>query len=418
MKIKKGFSIYRFIRYGLFLIIFFALGHFSRASDVACSPFRAYKSMELPPPFEFHAPPSLARNWEENLVLKISESDPGFDKIYRPWRLRHPKFLTDIKRYEWLQCLAYYTQMKSKNSLVSDWTAIVDQSPSKVLYPRDIDQILSFDQTQLVPLKLKIERKKAAQLQQEIFAKYHILALDHTDEHANFILEKLLFLLDNAFSQKFVSAVSSFRYFYAFQGHQAEVNIAAYHRQMKAISIGGLSNYSKKKYSAKDELEVIAALAHEIGHAFLFDQLQPSELLELADRFGDWKANSGLKESELSLYDPIFFEPSPHLQEVQQLFLNAFDPKVSNFKNLTSQYAAKNIHEWFADCFAANVLIKLGRAHKLGKDWQRKLVEFQNRQNGRYWVDYNNMSPEFLEWFAHKQNQVLGIEQVSMNLEK
>ncbi len=371
-----------------------------KAATQSCAPFRAHPSLQLPAAFEFQAPARLERNWEEKIVVKISESDPGFSEIYRPWRIRHPKFLSDLKRYEWLNCLSYYVKMRTLRTDQSDWTAIVDQAPSQILYPRNVMDVLKVaDQ---IPEAFKIRRTKAEVIQGNIFSKYHILALDHTDLQSDFVLSNLLFLLDEGFGEKLLRAVPSFRYFYAFKGHEVRSNIAAFHRQMKAISVGGLTNYPRMNYSWKDRTTVLSALAHEIGHAFLFDQITPAELLELGGRFGNWTMPAQDQNLFLTFYSAIFFETNPRMKEIDRLFLGSNEPRLAEFKNLTSQYAANNLHEWFADSFAAYILTKLGRANKLSPDWKRNLMEPQDPRQGHYWVDYNNLSPEFFTWFENK----------------
>jgi hypothetical protein len=394
------------LKFSLVVFCFFLIGFraFAETTSPACAPFRSHPSLQRPPAFEFQTPTRLSRNWEQEIVFEISKSDPGFAEVYRPWRLRHPKFLSDLKRYEWLSCLYYYVKMRTGSAKESDWTAIVDEAPSSVIYPRDVDALLNV--TESIPQAFKLRRKKTAVLQRAIFSKYKILVLDHTDEQSDFVLKNLLELLDHAFGKKLLSGIPSFHYFYAFTGHDVSSNVAAFHRQMKAISIGGISNYSKKKFNSQERMAVLSALAHEIGHAFLFDQVAPSELLRLAERFSDWKISDAQKQSQINFYSPIFFEANPRLQEIENLFLGSNAGRISDFKNLTSQYAAKNLHEWFADSFAASILKKLGQAHQLPRNWERNMIGDQDLRLRHYWVNYNNLSPDFFAWFAAKEDEV------------
>lgn len=57
--------------------------------------------------------------------------------------------------------------------------------------------------------------------------------------------EHLRIITQGGSSKNFLSKVPSLKIVYAFAGHDAQNNKAAYHHQMKAVSIGGRLSYSE-----------------------------------------------------------------------------------------------------------------------------------------------------------------------------
>lgn len=342
-----------------------------------CRPFRVHLHMELPPP-----PPPDAEN--------------DLDK-----------------------CIAYYSAFDTDKDGTPDWTALIDGSISDVLYPNDDDMdgdgvtnILDPDPLNPkvskgargangLPVHLAMEGK-AGEVQADLYKKFGVLAIDHTDKHSAEVLEALLLVMKKGLPLNALKSVKSLKYVYAFKGHDPQVNIAAYHRQAKAISIGGVTSYGDGELSQVIKIKVIAAFAHELGHAFLFDRMSAGELRDIGTRYGQWKITAD-DPSTNDLHSHWFFQSHPLQRLAKMGRLSATESQTFIRKdlwkslNFTSQYATTNLHEWFAESFAARILKNLGESGSLGESWREKLVRLPEHSNG-YWVNYNNLSDDFSRW--------------------
>jgi len=235
-------------------------------------------------------------------------------------------------------------------------------------------------------------------LKNDLFRKYGISAVDKTDQHSPQILKNLLFLLDNAYSLPTMKRLESFRWLYAYQGHDQRYNLAGYHRDAKAISIGGQHTYSEA--NAENEIAILATLAHEIGHAFIMDVLTPAELEQVSKTYGGWeRVYAGTTVSDF--FSPSFFMRHP-LKETLPAKVEAANSHEKAL-SLTSGYAVLGVHEWFADAFAAAALNHLGKKDLLGKNWQQKLVSVSKHPSD-YWTNYNNVSDAFVGWLQTRLN--------------
>jgi len=253
-----------------------------------------------------------------------------------------------------------------------------------------------------IPDDLKLKDEKAARLQAELFRDFGIFAQNKTDEHSVMVLRHLIFLLRNAFPDQMAKKMKSFRYLYAYKGHDRFFNLAAYHEKHGAVSVGGKSTYPNDIDGI--DVQLLSTLAHEIGHAFLFENLSPLDLRKISADFGGWKLLFSDKEED-SLFAKSFLSPHPLVKRGRKpsavIEQSAFSPKAHNH---TSGLAAKNIHEWFADAFAAAALVRLGKGGKLGSNWRDRLISVP-KQKGEHWVDYNNISDEFSAWLENKSGQ-------------
>lgn len=368
-----------------------------------CTPFKVHNLAELPPAPEINIPANLPANWESSLVEKISrlKTQSEFSEVYKNWLKRHPRNLSDIQRYRWLQCLAYYTSYDTDRDGFPDWSAIIDHQPANILFASDPDQdgdglTNMFDPQPLarnqtaetaqagIPPHLKFnvqKRPEESRLQQQLFREFKIIAVDHTDEHVAPVLKEFLILLQKGYSRRFVSGLKTVRYVYAFAGHSHGGRLAAYHWQAQALSFGGKSVYPNVELAPKTRLELLSAFAHEIGHAVLFEKLQANDLAHLSSHFSGWQK---IKKNQLkaNFFSPVFFEAFPHKEG----------------RNFVSQYAMINRHEWFAESMAASVLNTLGNSGVLRADWKSTLLKpsFNSMQ---YWADYTRISDDFLDWF-------------------
>lgn len=309
--------------------------------------------------------------------------------------------MSDVQRYAWLQCLAYYTSMDTDRDGTPDWSTIIDHQPAKTLFAADADQdgdglpnmydpqpLIRNNSAEMaltgIPPHLKFDAQKRPEefrLQQQLYREFKIIAVDHTDEHTTSVLRELLFLLQKAYSKRFVSGLKNVRFVYAFAGHDHGGRMAAYHWQAQALSFGGKSVYPNAELSSQARLELLSAFAHEIGHAVLFEKMQAGQLADVSSHFSDWRK---IKKNQLKadFFSPVFFEAFPNKQG----------------RNFVSQYAMVNRHEWFAESMTASVLNKLGTAGLLRADWKSALLKpgFNSLQ---YWADYTKISDDFLDWF-------------------
>lgn len=334
------------------------------------------------------------------------------------------------------ECLKYYEEMDLDEDGIPDWTSRVDGRISTVLYPNDndmdgdgIENVLDLaplnrdapgvkGHPEALPSHLRMWGE-VGRLQSQLFHRYRIIAINHTDQHAPGVLRAFLLILEKGLPEHLSKPMEnqSVRYLYAFKGHDAHVNIAAYHKQMRALSIGGVESYGRGPLSETVRLQVLATLAHEMGHAFLFDHVSALELSEISRLYGSW-GKSMPPHEPTDLLDPVFFQPHPWRKEMQE----ALQKMRRRFKqigkslveslsfvkkdewrsaNLTSQYATTNTHEWFADAFAAQILNRLGERGELGSNWKERLVKPPD-VGGAYWVNYNNISEEFRDWFKRR----------------
>lgn len=350
-------------------------------------------------PFSFYAGAKTPKPWKKAPDERRSPSH-SIEAAFKNWESTHPDELTPAAKLDWLHCLSFYSRQDTDGDGISDWSALSDGKPATTLFALDEDidgdgtpNILDpdpFDRriqyagpTGSVPAHLKITRAITSELQEKLFSEFGILAIDHTDEHSPLVLEQLLFLLRNALHRDSVRALNSFGYLYAFEGHDSKVDLAAYHHQARAISIGGLSAYPVTGRGADaPQVDILATLAHELGHAFIFAKLSPRELREVSERFGGWT--------------PVFAGVTPpHLHSAPFFRGRGRSPASAP---TVSTYSETGVHEWFADSFAAFVLKRLGQRGKLGQDWTGKLTV--NPRNSRaYKADFNRLSPEFSAWF-------------------
>ena len=392
---------------------YFLLTIFSTCFALAggnCTPFKVHNLAELPAVPEFRIPQTLPRNWETTLAEKIGliKTQVEFPEIYKKWLGQHPRALTENQRYLWLACLGYYTSFDTDHDGIPDWSAIIDQQPANILFPADPDQdgdgLLNMRDPQPLQKNAKAEiettgiprhlefdaqkRPEAYLLQQKLYREFGIVAVDHTDEHSASVLRELLFLLRNGYARRFITSLKNVKFVYAFAGHNHGGRIATFHGQAQALSFGGKSVYPNEELSAQARLELLSAFAHEVGHAVLFEKMRARELADVSSHFSGWKKISKA-QLKADFFSPVFFEAYPNKPG----------------RNVVSQYALVNRHEWFAEAMAAAVLHRLGSAgggRRLQPNWNSLLIKpsFDSSLNGQgYWADYTQISDEFLDWF-------------------
>jgi len=334
------------------------------AESPACQPFRVYRNAALPP-----APPAFVfhddADWEKNLVHEISHYETGdFEGIY--WKTRSPE-LAPRARFQFLKCVLYYVSLDADHDGIYDWTSIVDQKISRTLQPADndldndgIENALDPDiyhknkpSHALIPQHLVAANPAARVWQRKLRREYGILAIDHTATHSPFVLKAFYQLLQKSFSTKFVRSLDDVKYLYAFQKHDDRYDLAAYHARMRAISIGGDQVYMRELDPAQRE-SLLSTLAHELGHAFLFEKIQPSDLRALCEKNGWQDVFRG--DGTDSFYADAFFRRHPGWPSEAS----------AREHNFFSAYSYSNAHEWFADAFAEVVMSDLERKTFVG----------------------------------------------------
>lgn len=392
----------------IFLFSFFFAPYFSDAgieTGTTCAPFKVHLHAQVPLPPPTNIPEILPKNWEPNLVEKIGKikTQNDFPRFYQNWLKSHAEELSENNRYLWLQCLLFYTSLDTNQNGLPDWSAIVDHQPARILYPQDPDQDGDgisnvLDSDPLIPEKNKIKQNKVkipahlkidsqkrpavSQLQKQLYKDFGILAVDHTDEHSPVVLRELLFLLQKSFSKKIISDLK-INYIYAFSGHDPIRTTASYHPLASAISIGGMKSYPNNEIDIQTKINLLSALSHEIGHAILMQKINPVDLAQISSQFSNWKEINNSDLSDL-FFSPVFFEPYPLKQR----------------RNIVSQYAMKNRHEWFAESLTASVLNELGKSGALDNNWQSTLKRTSSDRS-EYWVDYTNINHDFQDWLQH-----------------
>lgn len=364
-------------------------------AGVACRPFRVHRFAPFPTP----ASPETATLTEADLLNGISKiaGQTDFKSIFEAWLTTRDPQLNAEDRRSLLECVHRYTSLDSDKDGEPDWTAIVDGHFSTTLYPFDEDidgdgipNVLDPDPFKrsspkeyrpgVIPAHLKMSGVRG-RLQAVIFQRFGLLAIDHSDRHSVIVLRELLELLDHGLPQGLIARLPHLKYIYASYAHDPEVNIAGYHYQARSLSIGGESSYPSDESTPLMRASILAALAHELGHAFLLGAVTPPEAQKIASSFGSW--GSVLGETPLaSFFDSRFF------RALQGANGGTNESPNTSSSRLPSRYAATNVHEWFADCFAAFVLGRfakdkdladrlshLPKVQLLNKDWLKTDAE-------------------------------------------
>jgi hypothetical protein len=309
--------------------------HAAEAGD-ACMLFRVHLAADLPTvehkkQFQSKALPHELQNaidlWKEKIdFLKNSE-----------------------ERQRWLACVKDFVFLDSNHNGVSDWTAVVDGRPSRVLFPMDEDldgdgianvldpnPYVKNEQSRggKIPLHLRA-KGEAATWQERLQSDFGVLAVNHTDEHVPEVLKTLHGILGLNSIRKWKSRGKFLTLLYAFGSRRAGAEIAAYHPVARAMSLPGHLSYESGVLSDGEKCRLASALLHEIGHAVLLGSLTGDELQAKASQFGGWVL------------------PASHVHDVWNPLL--FDHFRGPAGTLITGYAETNVHEWFAESFAAAI---------------------------------------------------------------
>ncbi len=344
----------------LVFVICFSLSTFA-SNTQACRVFRFHAGLELPS--------------HESLIRASREARAQYGTDFKT-RLTHlslqpaelQQILSNLSKpgsYSWTlhfdekfwNCAEPYLRLDTDQDGLADWTIAFEQELSTTLIPYDPDIDNDGIKNMFDPSPSKVSSKilrgstglplhlldkdiKLQSLQEELYKRYDILVVNHSDEHSLGVLSNLKFLLENGFPDGFLSRMNEFKILYAFSGHNQFNNFAAYHRQMKAISIGGRLSYGEE-LSTEQRVDLLHTLAHEIGHASLFGLVSPQELRGLAE--SQVRVSKILApHTILSFLDNFFFRPLVEKTDIGH-----------------SRYSQTNLHEWFAETFSAIVLQRM-----------------------------------------------------------
>lgn len=294
------------------------------------------------------------RGDEKKLVELVTKFEPRFNELY--WKTK--KEFNPV----YLQCLLHYLRTDTDHDGIPDWTALIDQKPSRILFPKDSDMdgdgienimdpeplIKNSSQKNILffPPHLYSKNKEVLFWQEALWKRFEILAIEHTSDHSEHVLKDVYTLLLKTFPNKAPRWLKRVKHLYAFEKHDDEFDLAGFHYEAQAISIGGSLTYNKKLSSHKHQ-RLLSTIAHELGHAFLLEAINPREFQALGENFG-WKAVYGDKKLS-SLYAEQFFRELPN-------------------STFFSDYASTNTHEWFAESFAESILAT-GKAPKEFTTW-------------------------------------------------
>ena len=295
--------------------------------------------MAAPLPHAVHNPDFQKRQLPNELVQAIEV-----------WKDKIPFLKNEKQRELWLKCIRNYIFIDTNHDGVADWTALVDGRPSRILFPNKpningdgIPNVLDpnpyvahkVTQTSGIPEHLKIGGK-AGVWQEKLWLDYKVMAVNHTDKHFADELETIysVFKLDPI--RKWKKRDQIFNVIYAFRSHFPKAEAAAFHPTAQAMSLAGKAGYENTELNEKQKCKLVATVLHELGHAFLIENISSQELKDAATKLVGWDFPSWLPTS--SIWNPTFFESYSGHQ-------NSF----------VSNYAKSNAHEWFAETFAARI---------------------------------------------------------------
>lgn len=326
--------------------------------------FRVHLRAELPP----NGPYDQGRPLPQELITLMDtwQERVGF--------LKQPQ-----QRQAWLSCIRKYIFTDSDGDGVADWTAVVDGRPSRILLPLDPD--LDGDGLENLrdpdpyhgsaparpppfPTHLQLTGLEG-EWQRRLWQDFGVVAIDHTDQNSSAVLKVFFAVLKLESFGHWRQRSKLFDRIYAFVSHRPGEKIAAYHPELRAISVPGRQSYIGEELKRGEERHLMAAVLHELGHALMWGTVSAPELVDQAHQLAKWRVTPSLALSDPQLLTPF---RGPALRFV-------------------SAYARTNVHEWFAESFAAyiwdqeNLDAKYGRAFPRGqlsvslKSWIKQLLE-------------------------------------------
>src|SRR5690606_30863060 len=62
-----------------------------------------------------------------------------FKKYFKEWLVEDKGRTSMRERIDWVKCLLSYIEMDTNGNGIPDWSAIIDERPSRILFPEDED---------------------------------------------------------------------------------------------------------------------------------------------------------------------------------------------------------------------------------------------------------------------------------------
>ncbi len=315
----------------------------------ACARFRVHLAKDLPP-IEL-----------DNNSIKSKPIPLELEKAVEVWKEKIEFLQDESERMRWLECIRQFIFLDTDRNGLPDWTAIVDGRPSRTLFPLDPDidgdglpnlvdpdpyRNIDDSPRGFVPAHLRMAGEKG-RWQKKLLLDLGVLAIDHTDEHLVDTLAATYSTLRLDSVRNWKKEVRGFNVLYAFGHRGLNSEAAAYHPTAHAISIPGKRGLGINRLSKIQKCKFVSSILHELGHALLFEIVTADELREKAIQLGRWNLPT---LSDGDIWSTIFFGPTNGPQE-----------------EFVSEYAQTNVHEWFAESFAAYI-------------WQKELLDSHSCQ--------------------------------------
>jgi len=307
----------------------------AKAARPACTRFRVHLAKELPP----------IEMGDDSFQTRALPTD--LEKAIQLWKNKIYFLQNEKQRNNWLKCIRQFIFLDTNKNGVPDWTALVDGRPGRTIFPLDPDidgdgiinildpdpyGNLDINTNKLIPDHLKVGASMQY-WQERLWRDQGILAINHTDEHLPDALGIIYATLQLKSIRNWQHATRGLNVIYAFGERNSALAVAAYHPTAHAISIPGKIGFESKNLSPLHKCKFVSSVLHELGHALLFGTVTSSELRDNAIRLGGWDLPERMERGVLS---PILFDSTHH----------------ENTK-FVSDYAGTNVHEWFAESFAA-----------------------------------------------------------------
>lgn len=319
---------------GLFVGLLLTSVAEAKSATPACSRFRVHLASELP-----DAP----------------KTDPGsplpdeLAQAIESWQANLFFLRNDQQRERWIRCIRSFIFLDSDHDGIPDWTALVDGRPSRTLFPLDpdmdgdgIQNIFDPDPytpnekvgEKLVPKHLGL-RGEILDRQARMWEEFGVLVVNHSDKHIPDSLDVAASVFNLKSIRNWSRQTRGVNVLYAFGGRSPGFEAAAYHPTAHAISLPGVIGFGTSILSPEQKCRLKTSILHELGHALLFGVISVAELKEKALAFGGWRFPGSLIQT---MFSPAIFDLS---NTRRQFFV--------------SEYAETNVHEWFAESFAAHI---------------------------------------------------------------
>ena len=175
-----------------------------------------------------------------------------------------------------------------------------------------------------------------------------ILAVNARAWHSPRVLDQLRQILQFGLSNKVNKTLTTLRYVIADSSISQRRSLAYYSKDLAALIIAGADSHITNP-NVDTQWQQLMTLAHEVAHAITFSTLTPAKLTILANNHGPWKLRlrdltAGFFSFNLFQRNPLFGAPAKNRAALA---------------NVPTSYALANVHEWFAECLAGEIVGQL-----------------------------------------------------------